>query len=40
MLRCSFSRLAAAIERFSEHPLAHAIVKGVEEREITHSGGR
>jgi Zn2+/Cd2+-exporting ATPase len=26
--------LAAAIERFSEHPLARAIVKGVEEREI------
>jgi Cd2+/Zn2+-exporting ATPase len=26
--------VAAAIERFSEHPLAHAIVKGVEEREI------
>jgi Cd2+/Zn2+-exporting ATPase len=26
--------VAAAIERFSEHPLARAIVKGVEEREI------
>jgi Zn2+/Cd2+-exporting ATPase len=31
----SILQLAAAIEQFSEHPLAHAIVKGAQEREMS-----